>query len=157
MNVFHRIAEQFRKGTVEKIYWAVTEGRWRTAEGILSHWLLKNESVGKVEVVEPITPGARPAVLHYRLLRQAGKLAWLEICPETGRTHQLRVQLAQNGCAIYGDSKYGSSRTFGKAIALHARSLSFVHPTRDESITLTAEMPAIWEDRFAALILERDK
>jgi len=143
-----RIAQQFREGTVEKIYWAVTEGGLCKAEGTLLHWLLKNHRLRKVEVVEPNTTHARPAALRYRLLGQARKLTWLELRPETGRTHQLRVQLAQNGCPIYGDAKYGSARSFGRAIALHARSLSFVHPTRDESITLTADVPAAWKDRF---------
>ena len=79
-------------------------------------------------------------------------MSLLELRPQTGRTHQLRVQLAHRGRPIYGDARYGSVRTFGKAIALHARSLTFLHPIRHEPITLTAELPHGWRGRFAYLL-----
>jgi 23S rRNA pseudouridine1911/1915/1917 synthase len=64
----------------------------------------------------------------------------------------LRVQLASRGWPIHGDRKYGSPHSFGPAIALHARSLTFLHPTRHEPITLTAELPKFWRGRFAHLL-----
>ena len=76
----------------------------------------------------------------------------LEVRPQTGRTHQLRVQLAHHGHPIYGDARYGSVRTFGRSIALHARSLTFLHPVRYEPVTLTAEVPREWRGRFAYLL-----
>ncbi len=76
----------------------------------------------------------------------------MELRPQTGRTHQLRVQLAHHGHPGYGDSRYGSVHTFDRAIALHARSLTFLHPIRYEPITLTAEVPRIWRGRFAYLL-----
>jgi 23S rRNA pseudouridine1911/1915/1917 synthase len=81
-------------------------------------------------------------------------LTWLEVRPQTGRTHQLRVQLAHHGHPIYGDRKYGSVRTFDGGIALHARSLTFLHPVRYEPITLTADVPRRWRGRFAYLFRE---
>lgn len=149
-----RLAEQFRAGSVEKVYWAVVEGEVRTPAGSLEDWLKKDTERGRVNVVDPDTPQARQALLHFQRRGSHGGLTWLEIRPQTGRTHQLRVQLAHHGHPIYGDAKYGSIHTFNQAIALHARSLTFLHPIRYEPIALTAELPRVWRGRFAYLIRE---
>jgi 23S rRNA pseudouridine1911/1915/1917 synthase len=158
-----RLSQQFRDGSIEKVYWAVVEGEWPTLAGSLDDWLRKDEQAGRVLVVPVDTEGARQALLHYqrRAVHGAGSVAgkgdplsWLELRPQTGRTHQLRVQLAHRGRPIYGDAKYGSVHTFGDAIALHARSLTFLHPIRNEPITLTAELPRSWRGRFAYLFRE---
>jgi 23S rRNA pseudouridine1911/1915/1917 synthase len=149
-----RLAEQFREGTVEKVYWAVVEGDVDRTAGSLEDWLLKDREAGRVEVVEPRTRGARQALLHYQRRGGHGGLTWLEVRPQTGRTHQLRVQLAHHGYPIYGDAKYGSVHTFGRAIGLHARALTFLHPVRYEPVTLTAEVPRAWRGRFAYLLRE---
>lgn len=149
-----RLAEQFRSGTIEKIYWAIVEGDLNKQAGTLEDWLKKDEDEHRVEVVEPHSKGARQALLHFQRRGGHGGLTWFEIRPQTGRTHQLRVQLAHHGHPIYGDSKYGSIHTFGKAIALHARALTFLHPVRYEPITLTAEVPRAWRGRFAYVLQE---
>lgn len=149
-----RLAEQFRQGTVEKVYWAVVEGDLAKPAGTLEDWLRKDRIACRVEVVDAHIPGARQALSHYQRKAQHGGLTLLEVRPQTGRTHQLRVQFAQRGCPIYGDAKYGSVRAFDGAIALHARSLTFLHPIRYEPITLTAEIPQTWHDRFASLLRE---
>jgi 23S rRNA pseudouridine1911/1915/1917 synthase len=149
-----RLAEQFREGTVEKVYWAVVEGELEKSAGSLEDWLRKDQDTGRVEVVEPHTRGARQALLHFQRRGGHGGLTWLEIRPQTGRTHQLRVQLAHHGYPIYGDAKYGSVHTLNRAIALHARALTFLHPVRYEPITLTAEVPQSWRGRFAYLLRE---
>ena len=147
-----RLSEQFRNGTVEKIYWAVVEGKVLTPAGSLEDWLLKDRDAGRVNVVEPHTPHARQALLHFQTRGCHGDLTWLEVRPQTGRTHQLRVQLAHHGHPIYADARYGSVHTFNGVIALHARSLTFLHPIRYEPITLTAELPRMWKGRFAYLL-----
>jgi 23S rRNA pseudouridine1911/1915/1917 synthase len=149
-----RIAEQFRQGSVEKTYWAIVDGDIQRTAGSLEDWLLKDRDKGQVEVVEPRTRGARQALLHYQRRAAHNGLTWLEVRPQTGRTHQLRVQLAHHGNPIYGDAKYGSIHTFGNAIGLHARSLTFLHPIRNEPITLTAEVARPWRGRFAYLFQE---
>jgi 23S rRNA pseudouridine1911/1915/1917 synthase len=149
-----RLAEQFREGTVEKVYWAVVEGEVESPAGSMEDWLRKDRERGRVEVVEPGEPGARQALLHYQQRASHGGLTLLEVRPQTGRTHQLRVQLAHRGRPIYGDARYGAVHTFGRAVALHARSLTFLHPVRYEPITLTAEMPRAWRGRFAHLLRE---
>jgi 23S rRNA pseudouridine1911/1915/1917 synthase len=148
-----RLAEQFREGTVEKVYWAIVEGDIASPAGTLEDWLRKHDE--RVEVVPPHSEGAKQALLHYQKRGNHGGLTWLEVRPQTGRTHQLRVQLAHHGHPIYGDARYGSVRTFGDAIALHARSLTFLHPIRWEPITLTAEVPRPWRGRFAYLFKDK--
>jgi 23S rRNA pseudouridine1911/1915/1917 synthase len=147
-----RLAEQFRQGSVEKTYWAVVEGEVHKPAGTLEDWLLKNRETGRVEVVEPNDKRARQALLHYQMRATHCGLSWLEVRPQTGRTHQLRVQLAHHGYPIYGDAKYGAVHTFGRAIGLHARSLTFLHPVRNEPVTLQADVPRSWRGRFAYLL-----
>lgn len=157
-----RLSEQFREGAVEKTYWAVIEdlasgGRqppeWRRADtGSLEDWLTKDDPAARVEVVPPETPGARFARLLFVVRGRHDRLTWLELRPHTGRKHQLRVQLSSRGCPIYGDAKYGSDHTLGPSIALHARSLGFLHPTKAEPITVKAEPPPLWRGRFAHLL-----
>jgi 23S rRNA pseudouridine1911/1915/1917 synthase len=147
-----RLAQQFREGSIEKVYWAIVEGPVQKEAGTLEDWLRKDERIRRVEVVEPRSEGARQALLHYQRRNQLGDLTWLEVRPQTGRTHQLRVQLAHHGHPICGDAKYGAVHTFAPGIALHARSLTFLHPVRYEPITLTAEVPREWRRHFAYLL-----
>jgi 23S rRNA pseudouridine1911/1915/1917 synthase len=159
-----RLSEQFREGVVEKVYWAVVEDpaspecqrretRWLTSDtGTLEDWLKKDDAKARVEVVPKATPGAQLARLLFLVRGRHNGLTWLELRPHTGRKHQLRVQLASRGCPVYGDAKYGSKQPFGHGIALHARSLTFLHPTTKEPITVKAEVPKIWRGRFAHLL-----
>jgi 23S rRNA pseudouridine1911/1915/1917 synthase len=149
-----RLAEQFREGAVEKVYWAVVEGELPAPAGTLEDWLRKDADAGRVEVVRPEAPGAKRALVHYHRRAGADGLSWLELRPQTGRTHQLRVQLGRRRHPIVGDFKYGSERPFAAGIALHARGLTFLHPTRHEPVTLTAELPRTWRGPFARLLRE---
>jgi 23S rRNA pseudouridine1911/1915/1917 synthase len=149
-----RLCEQFRQGTVEKTYWAVVEGEVGSLAGSLEDWLRKDKEQGRVEVVSPETADARQALLHFQKRGTFGGRTLVELRPQTGRTHQLRVQLAHHGHPIFGDAKYGSTSVLNRAIALHARSLTFLHPIRYEPVTLTAELPALWKRRFARMLQE---
>jgi 23S rRNA pseudouridine1911/1915/1917 synthase len=147
-----RLAEQFQKHQVRKVYWAAVEGDVQPAEGRWEDWLRKLPEEARTERVAAATPGARHAVLRYRRLRGGPDWTLLEIEPETGRMHQIRVQAAGRGWPILGDVLYGARRPFGppaelprdRVIALHARSLTFLHPIRYEPITVTAPLPATW-------------
>jgi len=156
-----RLSEQFREGAVEKVYWAIVEepkkpmgcNPWASADsGSLDDWLWHDDDEHRVKVVPANTPGAKSARLLFEVKAQADGLTWLELRPHTGRKHQLRVQLASRGSPIYGDKKYGSQVLFGNAIALHARSLTVLHPIKTEPLTLNAEIPKHWRGRFAKLI-----
>jgi 23S rRNA pseudouridine1911/1915/1917 synthase len=154
-----RLAEQFREGAVEKVYWAVIEGDLPQPAGTLEDWLRKAPTVGdaghsRVEVVAPDAAGAKRALVHYHRIAGHDGLTLLELRPQTGRTHQLRVQLSHRRHPVVGDFKYGSETPFAAGIALHARRLTFLHPTRNEPISITAELPRTWRGRFAHLLRE---
>src|SRR5262249_33813643 len=138
-----------------KTYWAVIPATAPLHDaGTMTDALWQDDLAPRGQVVAAGAPGARTAVTGYRVLGRADDLAWLELRPRTGPKHQLRVQLAHRGRPIVGDAKYGSEREFGGAVALHARSLTFDHPTRDERITLTAPLPPAWRAAFPDLLRE---
>ncbi|MGL6096263.1 MAG: RluA family pseudouridine synthase, partial [Fimbriiglobus sp.] len=166
-----RLSEQFREGAVEKVYWAVVSaaipsrgrsgspiaaggtGPWQTADaGALDDWLVHDDADQRVKVAAADALGAKPARLLWQVRGRHKNLVWLELRPHTGRKHQLRVQLAARGSPIYGDAKYGSPFRLGHAIGLHARSVTFLHPTRADPVTLTAEVPRHWKGTFAYLL-----
>lgn len=150
-----RLAEQFRERQVQKIYWGITANPPDEPEGCLTDWLLKDPEQAHVRVVPADTPGARQAILHYRAVGPTPLGTLLEIELETGRMHQIRVQLASRGWPILGDVQYGAtgllvdpapSDATLNPIALHARQITFLHPVRYDSLTLVAPLPENWGD-----------
>ncbi|HEV3145784.1 MAG TPA: RluA family pseudouridine synthase [Gemmataceae bacterium] len=147
-----RLAEQFQKHQVEKVYWALVQGELAQESGTMEDWLRKLPEQARTEIAAEGELGAKKAVLEYRCLEQVPGGTLLEIRPRTGRSHQIRVQLASRGHPVWGDELYGSSIPFGppaelprdRIIALHAHSLAFVHPTKREPITVTAPLPEYW-------------
>lgn len=148
-----RIAEQFREGGVDKVYWAVVENHLKSPDGTLEDWLWKDDTSGHVGVVRPGAAGAKHALVHYHVRAEREDLSWLELRPQTGRTHQLRVQLSSRGHPIVGDFKYGSEIPFTPGIALHARQLTVLHPIAREPVTIVADAPQSWRGRFAGLVV----
>lgn len=138
-----RLNKQFREKETNKIYWAVVETKPPKKQDRLENWLLKNEKQNKSYVVEGSkSKEAKEAILTYKLINSSDNYYLLEITLETGRHHQIRCQLANIGCIIKGDLKYGAKRSNKDgSIHLHARSLSFNHPTSQEEIKVTAPVP----------------
>lgn len=154
-----RLSEQFRENAIEKVYWAVVSqdpSKKPAAEfpvfGAFEDWLKKTDEEEIVRIVPPGTEGAKHSLLQYQTKATHGGLTLLEIRPQTGRRHQLRVQLAHRDFPVYGDVKYGSPFRFGACIGLHARSLTFLHPILHEPITVVADVPTPWKGRFAYLL-----
>jgi 23S rRNA pseudouridine1911/1915/1917 synthase len=151
-----RLAEQFQKHQVRKVYWAAVgaspHGDLPPNEGRWEDWLLKLPEEARTVTATAETPGARHALLSFRVLRRLSESALLQIEPHTGRMHQIRVQAASRGWPVVGDVLYGSDRPFGppaelardRVIALHAHSLTFLHPIRYEPLTVTAPLPDYW-------------
>jgi 23S rRNA pseudouridine1911/1915/1917 synthase len=139
-----RLTEQFRSHTVEKSYWAVVEGVVESPASSLVDWLGHDDRHRRMHIVGPTMPGAREARLSYKLLKVIDGNSWLEVELETGRKHQIRLQLAHHGHPIIGDRKYGSRTPFPVGIALHARRLVVSHPTTGARLEFEAPPPASW-------------
>lgn len=138
-----RLNEAFRTGDIHKTYWALTCAAPQPAEGELTDMLLRNEKQNKSYICLNGNPAAKEARLRYKTIRQFDRYTLVEVELLTGRHHQIRCQLAGAGCPIKGDLKYGAARSNRDGgINLHARSITFIHPTRREPVTVVA--PVIW-------------
>lgn len=139
-----RLSDQFRTRTMRKIYWALVGGRVVPSKGTLEDWISKEEDENLSKITSPKFPGAKHCLLRYEEIPLVAEPILLEIKPDTGRSHQIRVQLASRKWPIAGDRKYGSSLAGGGTIGLHAVELTFEHPTLREPVTLSAAPPASW-------------
>lgn len=140
-----RLTRAFKGRAVEKTYWALAERAPEADEGVLEQWLVKDAERNRVHAVPAEREGARHAVTRWRVLaRPSGAHpARLELRPETGRPHQLRVAAAALGCPLLGDLKYGAREPLPDAsIALHAFALELPHPTRPEVVRIECPVPA---------------
>ncbi len=139
-----RLNEQFRTHTVRKYYWALVEGCVGPSSGECADWLWHDERRRRMQVVSCGTPNALEARLAYHRLKTVAGLSLLEVELQTGRKHQIRVQLAHRGWPIVGDRQYGSRRGFSVGIALHARRLVIIHPIKGDAIEFVATVPDSW-------------
>jgi 23S rRNA pseudouridine1911/1915/1917 synthase len=147
-----RVAEQFQRRAVDKIYYAVVEGCLAEPEGTWTDFLRKIPDQPQAELVPPDHPDARKAILHFRVLQAAPVSSLLEIRLETGRMHQIRLQAASRGFPILGDFLYGATHPFGPEtddprrnwIGLHARHIRFHHPMTRLPVEVTAPWPVPW-------------
>lgn len=139
-----RMTEQFRSHSVEKLYWALVEGFIQPASGKLTDWLGHDERHRRMHIVGPKLPGAKEARLSYELVSAMEQCSWLEVQLETGRKHQIRLQLSHHGNPIIGDRKYGGRVPFPNGIALHARRLAVSHPTTGAALEFEAPPPSSW-------------
>lgn len=137
-----RLNEMFRTKEVHKTYWAIVGNCPPAEEGELVHWLVRNEKQNKSYAYGKEKPGAKKAILDYKLIGRSERYFLLEIDLKTGRHHQIRCQLAKMGCPIKGDLKYGAPRSNPDgSICLHARRVRFVHPVSKQEIDVEAPVP----------------
>ena len=128
-----RMNKLIKERKIKKIYHAVTEKSPEPKKGTLINFLKKNQAKNKSFIVD----------------KNVNKYFLIEIMLETGRHHQIRSQLANIGCVIKGDVKYGAKRpNKDKSICLHAKSIEFIHPTTKVKISLDASPPKsnIWSN-----------
>ena len=150
-----RLANQLRRHQIKRQYLAVVHGQVTSTNATLTDYLYKDRAKNQSYVVPSDHPQAKLAKLSYHVLQQNADYALLQVELATGRSHQIRVQLAHQGHPLYGDQKYGADvNQVGQQIALWAHSLSLIHPTTKEAISLTAQPPinaAPWQ-QFAKMI-----
>ena len=125
--------DKIRDREIEKYYLCAVQGRPKPPEGRLENYLFKDSQKNQVFVKARPEPGAKTAVTEYKLLRSKGPLSLVECRLLTGRTHQIRVQMAHAGWPLLGDGKYGRER-FNKDYdekgqALYSYKLRFDFPT----------------------------
>ena len=140
-----RMNEKFRDNKISKTYWAIAKNNLSKTSGSLVDYLTKDQKKNKSFVTK--NKEGKLAKLSYKLLNKLNNYYHYEIYPETGRHHQIRVQLSNMGSPIKGDLKYGAKRSNNDAsINLHARKIIFEHPVSKEEITIIAPTPneTIW-------------
>lgn len=138
-----QLNEQFQQRRISKVYWAVVEGRYDS--GPLLHHTIAHD--GKHHKARSASD-QRAVSLAVKVIGLGDRYSLLEVVPDGGAFHQIRVQLSLAGHPIKGDVKYGARRgEKDRTIALHARSISFQHPTTGIPVTLHADPPVggIWE------------
>lgn len=135
--------EAFRDGRIHKVYWAIVEGRLES-KAELVHRLIHDPRGHKAREAA----NGREVRLAARPLSAGERYTLVEVVPQGGAFHQIRVQLALAGHAIKGDVKYGARRgEADRSIALHARSVQFVHPADGSTVRVEAPPPAarLWD------------
>ena len=144
-----RMNKLLKERKIKKIYHAVTEKSPNPKKGTLINFLKKNQIKNKSFIVNENELKSKKAILHYTLIKKLKKFFLIEIMLETGRHHQIRSQLANIGCVIKGDVKYGAKRANkDKSICLHAKNIEFIHPITKAKISLDANPPKsnIWSN-----------
>lgn len=144
-----RLSEQWREHSVEKIYHAVVVGKPKNNNGKLVHWLVKDDNKNKTTVYDHQVSGSQVVELFYEVIKSNDKFSLLKIKLGTGRSHQIRSQLAFIGHPIVGDVKYGSKDVLPEsAIGLAATSLSFDLATSAERKIIEVGVPKEWEKYY---------
>ena len=143
-----RLSEQIRNGEVDKTYFAVLEGTPKNKRYRLINYLKKDEKNNIVKIAPQYEDGAKEAILGYQVLETKGGRSLVKVSLETGRSHQIRVQMAGIGCPVVGDQKYGKDAKKCN-LALWAAILRFTHPVTKKIMTFKVMPPidnAPWKD-----------
>ncbi len=141
-----RMNRMFRDGEVHKTYWALVQGKPLQKEALLEDWLVSDGRMNKTFVTDQGAKDAKLSRLKYKTIAEGDRYTLLEVTLLTGRKHQIRAQLANIGCPIKGDLKYGSKRSNPDGgISLQSHSIEFIHPVSKQEIRL--ELPPTEEMR----------
>lgn len=137
-----RLSDQLRRRVIEREYLGVVRGIVKNEQAKLENYLLKDNQKNEVSIVSNNNKNSKKAILHYRKIKTEKDLSLLNIKLETGRSHQIRVQLSGIGHPLFGDQKYGARvNKVGQQIALWSHKLKFKHPTKDEMIEIVSYPP----------------
>ena len=137
-----RLNKMFCDGEVHKTYWAITKDAPKESEGMLTDWLVRNEKQNKSYAYSHEVPNSKKAILQYKVIAHTDNYNLLEINLMTGRHHQIRCQLANMGCPIKGDLKYGAKRSNPDgSISLLSHHVELAHPVSKELISIDSPVP----------------
>ena len=136
-----RLSESMKTGDFEKKYFTVLVGTPREKSATLTNYMKKNPINNMVYVCGQTVEGAKFAEIEYKILEEKGGLSLAEIKLHTGRSHQIRVQMANIGTPVFGDMRYGGEKAVKGKLALWATSLSFTHPVSRQRLCFKIEPP----------------
>ena len=143
-----RLSQQLHDNELKRTYYCVVRGIPKNSCDRLIHYLKKDLRQHPVTVVPQSIEGAKKAILNYKVLQTAdtpeGPLSLIQVQLETGRSHQIRAQMAHIGCPLWGDQRYGFTvNKKGQQLALYAVKLRLIHPTKKESMQFICYPPQI--------------
>lgn len=150
-----RLTKMFREGEMKKTYWAIVKNAPPKESDRLVHFMIRNTKQNKSYCNPSPRVDSKEAAMSYRVIGKSDHYYLLEVNLETGRHHQIRAQLAEIGCPVKGDLKYGFPRSnnYG-GISLHARKINFKHPVTKQEIEIIAGLPeedSLWNAFGAAV------
>ena len=152
-----RMNELLRNKSIKKEYLAISKERPNPISGQIVNYIFKDPKKGRVVLLERQgrrTKDAKLAETQYELTAEMDGQYLIRVIPKTGRSHQIRAHLASIGCKIIGDMRYGMRHPLSdSSIALHCRSMEFIHPVKKEKIKIQAKLPKIQEwKKFKAFL-----
>ena len=150
-----RLSAQIRDQETGKVYRAIVHGVLENTSGRLRDFLLKDDQTRNVSRVSQNTPGAKEALLDYEVVAHQPGMSMLRIRLQTGRPHQIRVQLAGLGHPIVGDARYGNNTEPGTSIALWCSIMEIDHPVTGARMRFVCDPPVIWPWSVFGTIRER--
>jgi 23S rRNA pseudouridine1911/1915/1917 synthase len=137
-----RMNELMKQKAIQKTYYAIVQHRPDPLNGTITHYIIKDETKNIVKAYASPRSGAKESTLSYEIAAELDAKVLLKVNPHTGRPHQIRAQLAKVGSSIIGDLKYGAEYPLeNKSIALHCSEMSFLHPVKQEKVTIKADPP----------------
>ena len=139
------MSDLFLKRELEKVYWAAVEGRWLEQWREVKSFIRKTG--GKWANFSKGRPSER-AHTYFKLLKASPEKSLLEVTLETGKTHQIRLHCLEMRHSVLGDRLYGKPDRSGVPLALHAKSLSFVHPFTQKKLLIEAPLPSYWDEKW---------
>lgn len=145
------LAEQIKAHSFTREYEAIVSGSLKQESGTVDAPIGRHKTDRKKMCVT--AENSRNAVTHYSLIRQFGGYAHIKCRLETGRTHQIRVHMAYMGNAVLGDDVYGKAYKGIEGQCLHARKIGFIHPTTEEYMEFSSDLP----DYFTAILNKLEK
>ncbi len=140
-----RLSEQIRGDDFKKTYYAVVHGLPSQQQQLLKHYLIKDSKINTVKAFDKEVKESKEARLEYEVLGNEGNLSLVKVNLQTGRSHQIRVQLSTIGYPLYGDQKYGEEvNKPGQQIALWSTRIELIHPTLKEEMQFDSQPPEVF-------------